>query len=461
MVDVMLLEPPPPNGSLPLANYGTWYQQQSQFVRLGTPFWAGVPTQVAARTMDQMRGLGADLPLPLSLEPEQIRLLVYHAVASGARGVLFRSRSRLDQADRSTRLRARILECLNRELDVLEPWLASGTYEGEIDTGNPSVRVSMLKTDRSRLLLVIRRAVDQQFVVGPSNGRPITFEVHGVPETDEAYRIATDGLHKLSQERGTGVRVTLRDAQTTSAIVFTQDRLTINFLARKLGELHKRRSQLVAEIAADWYASVAETHRKLAGAIPVDGPSATSLERARSDLQHFQHLLDEGGHVRAAEHYRRGFGQLAATRYHDWKQAVRSFEDPVASPLCVSYFALPYHYALAQRLLAAGWGPNALAGGDFESLPHMQSSGWRHRGAEQPDAESTVELSLHQPRSGRSSLRIRCRPKDRGQAPLVLDSPPVTITSAAIPAAPGQLFRIHGWVRVPAPVQSSLDGLLI
>ncbi len=461
VADILLLAAPGPNGTLPLADFGQWYLQRAALIQLGTAFWATVPTQVSPRATAQMRGLGANLPVPLALEPEQIRLMSYHAIASGARGIYFRSSSRLDQNDSATRLRALTLQWLNQEMAILEPWVATGSHDSEVDTGDSSVRVSILKTDRSRLLLAIRRAANQQYVTGPVDARSVSFEVFGVPETDEAYRIAPDGLHRVRQHRGAGLRVTLDDSRSVSAMVLTQDRLVINYLARQIEDSRKQRSKLVAEMAAQWYAAVTATHEQLYGAIPVAGPSSHAMEQARHELQHFEQLLEDGGHDRALEFYLRGLDQLAAARYYEWTTATRSFLSPVSTPLCVSYFSLPFHYALTQQMQGTSWGANSLAGGDFESLPHMQSNGWQHIQDDQPDVTSSVELSLHAPRSGRSALRMQCWPRNAADAPLVLDHPPVTIRSGEVPVQPGQILRVHGWARVPQTIVASQDGLLV
>jgi hypothetical protein len=289
----------------------------------------------------------------------------------------------------------------------------------------------------------------------------VSVEVFGVPDTDEAFRIAADGLHRMRQHRGAGLRLTLDDARLVTAVVLTQDRLVINYLARQLEDAREQRGKLVAEMAAQWYAAVTATHEKLYGAIPVSGPSSHAMEQARHELQHFEQLLEDGGHDRAYEFYLRGLDQLAAARYYDWANATKVFPSPVASAHCVSYFSLPFHFALGQRMHGTSWGANILAGGNFESLPHMQSNGWQHVRDDQPDVESAVELSLHSPRSGRSSLRIQCWPKEGVEAPLVLDHPPVKITSGEVPVTAGQILRINGWARVPQTIQATQDGLMI
>ena len=110
---------------------------------------------------------------------------------------------------------------------------------------------------------------------------------------------------------------------------------------------------------------------------------------------------------------------------------------------------------------SAVWGPNALAGGDLENLQLLQSSGWRNLTGQQPDVKTAVELSLHAPHSGRSALRVQCWPTRPEQTSGDLRVSADFHHQRPVPVQAGQILRIHGWARVPDPIQGSLDGLLI
>ena len=140
IADLIVLDPPGPQSSLPLADFGRWYLHRARLMRPGTQFWASIRTQIHPTVMEQARAMGDATQVAWSLEPEQIQLLAYHAIASGARGLWFRSESRLDATDRQTVLRAKTLEWLNLELQMLEAWAATGTHETELETGDPGVR---------------------------------------------------------------------------------------------------------------------------------------------------------------------------------------------------------------------------------------------------------------------------------------------------------------------------------
>ena len=214
------------------------------------------------------------------------------------------------------------------------------------------------------------------------------------------------------------------------------------------------------------YAAVVDTYQQLLKNAPPSGRANVELEteslaQAQGELQHFERLLESGGHDRAYEFLQRGLTQLATVRHESWKSATSAFSSPVASPLCVSFFSLPQHYLLGRRLRGAAWGPNSLAGGNFESLEHLQTSGWKNITSNQPQLGTGVELSLYAPQSGRSALRLQCWPVEPSQAPAVIESPPISIISGPVPVRGGQVVRIHGWARVPETIHGSFDGLLI
>jgi len=466
VVDLAVLEPPGPNGSLPLAHYGQWYLERSRMMRLGTHFWASVPTQPPAAVARQLALLGHQASDLLALEPEQIRLMVYHAIAAGARGLLLRSRSRLDGSDLMSELRSKTLQRINQELEVIEPWAATGKHARELLEDHPSVRVSLLETDRSRLAIIIRGGADQQFVVGPVEEAPLSFEIPGVPSTYDVYQVGEDGLRRITQRRTSGVHVQLERSGLITTIVLTQDPLVVNFLARQTAELRQQQDELVGDIVAQMYSAVVQTHQQLLAKIPGPRLSAATLENqalnhARDQLQRFQQLVEGGGHERAYEFLRRGRQHLARARHQDWKLAARAFPAPVASPWCVSYFTLPDHYALGERLRGAAWGPNSLPGGDFENLSVLQSSGWKNVSAGSENLDTRVELSMENPHGGRTSLCLQCWPRAKDQVPRVIESPPLRITSTPVPVRRGQLVCIRGWVRMPEKIVGSPDGLLI
>jgi len=62
-----------------------------------------------------------------AVAPDQLRLLVYAAMASERAGSVSNPIPPLTATDEATRLRAMTLELLNLELQLVEPWAAAGS----------------------------------------------------------------------------------------------------------------------------------------------------------------------------------------------------------------------------------------------------------------------------------------------------------------------------------------------
>ena len=178
--NLLLVPPPPPGGSVSPADFGAKVRQRPALARPGTPLWAAIPTEPDPALVEQWSAFGLESPLSLSVEPEQIGLLAYHALASGSRGLVFTSRSPLDRQDADTILRARALKRLNLELEFLEPWAAGGASSADIESGETNFRIGTLQTERAQLLIVISQTSGQQFTVGPVTEKTLSFVVPSV-----------------------------------------------------------------------------------------------------------------------------------------------------------------------------------------------------------------------------------------------------------------------------------------
>ncbi len=149
-------------------------------------------------------------------------------------------------------------------------------------------------------------------------------------------------------------------------------------------------------------------------------------------------------------------------RRSHWEDAVRNLPSPVSSPDCVSFSAILLHWEMARRLQASpAWSPNLLPAGDFENLGHLRGYGWQNISLVSESVHGSVELSPLTPHGGTACLRLRAAATDPRDQPAALELPPVKIVSPPIPVRSGQLVRIHGWIRVPQPIKSSQDGLLV
>ncbi len=136
-------------------------------------------------------------------------------------------------------------------------------------------------------------------------------------------------------------------------------------------------------------------------------------------------------------------------------------QSPTASPLSVDEGTLPQHAWLIERLRGATWSANALAAGDCEDVEKMRAAGWRLSQHPAEGVKVSGEVVPGNTHSGTYSLRMAAQGAEPRSPPDLLESPGIWLTTPAIEVPIGAVVRVHGWVRVPAPITGSVDGLMI
>lgn len=447
--------------SLELADYNTWLRERPRLARPGTTLWTTVQTEVPQAVEQQLRLLPR--PAPPQLASEHLRLVTYSALATGVRGLIFASRTRLDLEDAPSKHRALTLELLNLDLDLMEPFCAGGSFGGLVQGSVPEVRAAVLQAERARLLLPHWSGRYSQYAPAQAAANDLVFTVPGVPESCDAYEVTSGGLRSLKSSRKTGgMRVTIDEFGLTSAILLTYDPLALNNLTRKVQQSQRRAAELQRQLAAMRLADVQRIDRQLPP-LPQTADAAEWIKTAQGHLQQADTHFNAGPH-----HYAAAFQQAARAmrplrmveRAH-WDQARAAIGSATAMPAAASYSTLPQFWNLLNTVRNSQVGLNVLPGGDCESLPRLMESGWRHFEHPQETVHSEVQLSSSEPHTGDASLQLRVWPADAQTAVGLLETPPVWITTAPAPVETGQFVRIRGWVDVPTPISGSVDGLLI
>jgi hypothetical protein len=487
--DVIVVGRYPLASSLELADYGAWIRECPRLMRPSCPVWTAIETQPVGALREQWAAFGRGAAPPASVPAEQLRLLVYTAVTAGSRGLVFLSDSRLDAADADARSRAASVELLNLELDLMEPWLAAGHFVttvpglkkgadplgdltkrpqkesfgrgGPLPQTEPEVIASVLRTDRARLMVPVWTSRGAQCVSGQAAARGVSFVVPGVPESYRAYEILPGELKALELRRVTGgVHVTLEEFGLTALVLLTQDPLATGELVSRARRMASRAAELQRQLAADKLARLEEVHPRLASRNPVPQASAW-LAAARRDLAACDGQWAARNYSACATSAQRAERALRLLERADWEAAVAPLRRPVASPAALAFRTLPWHYQLLDYLAASPPGPNLLPAGDFEDLSAVVQAGWRHFQHVVPGVCCQSNLARAAAHSGRFGLRLAAHPDDPTKSALLVETPPVWITSPAVPVARGALVQIQGWVRIPAPLTGSADGLMV
>lgn len=459
--DVLLIDRRPLGTSLQMTDYAMWVRRQPLLASPGTPVWTTVQTQPNEALRRQLLVLEPGSAPPLVVPPEQIRLLAYTAVASGSRGVLFVSDTALDAPDADTQQRAMTLELLNLELELMEPWAAAGSLAAMADSNVRGVTGSMLWANRAHLLLPIWSGKMSQCVPPQSAANSLTLVAPGVPEATDVYELTPVGVKPVRHKRvAGGMSVTLDEFGMTAQVLFAQDPLIVGAVHRRAAEVGRRAAQLQRDLAVRKLTTVQALSERLAANMPVPGVPKW-LDTARKSLQTCDAQLASGDILGGSQNSQRAMRPLRLVERAYWDVAVKGLSSSVTSPGAVSFDTLPWHWRLVNRLSAVRFGPNRIAGGDFEDIETMMRAGWRYVQHNSPSVHTAVDLTPDAAKSGRLGLRLAVKAVDSDKPPAVVESPPVLFTSPSVQVEAGQIVCIYGWVNVASPITASSDGLLI
>lgn len=470
--DLLMVGQWPLATSLELTDYATWIRERPRLARPGTIVWSTVQTEPSRELYQQWLVGGQNQSPPPLLSAEQIRLMVYTAIAAGSRGLLFESRGSLDAADPETRARAAALELVNLELELIWPWVASGSLvdmvtanQTEPPAPQPEITGAVFRYHRTRLLVPLWTGRGAQYVPGQSAASSLSFVVPNVPESNSAYELTPGGLRPVRQrERVTGgVEVTLGEFSLATLVVFTdrEDPRTVTSLSRNTRAIAARAAQLQHQLAARKLQIVEEVDRRMAGQPATVWDAANHLTTARKSLARCDAAIRSGDHETAWREAQRATRPLRLLERTNWEKAVGNLRSPVASPATVCFSTLPWHWSLAQESRSWQIGPNLLPAGDFERLPEILSAGWRHFQHVAANLQTSAEVLPEASHSGQGGLRLIVRSAHPDQPPTLVETPPLWITSPPVEVQQGTLVRISGWVHLPVPITGSVDGLMI
>ena len=480
---ILLTHRYPLGSSFELADYGAWLRQRPLLALPGTAFWTTIQTEFAPQLIEQVALLGEGRARMPSVQCEQIQLLVQSALAAGARGLIFASRTALDETDVESRERARALELINRELALIDAWAAAGTLRANlkgIDSleANPGVGAAVLQTDQTRVLIPMWLGSGGQYVPGQSAGNNITFVVPGAPESHKALEITPGGLRpvvKLVRKPG-GMHVQLEEFSVAAMVVMT-DEVAIGRLSRESLASGPETARLARDLAAHQFNLAAAVDAELTRQGRKSDDAAQWLGESRRSLAEADRSLTNRDYRNAAVSAQRAMRPLRLLERDHWERAVKALGRPSASPLTANFATLPAHWRFLAELDSAERSRNVLAEGNMENVDRMQQAGWRLHVTHALVAEESLDGGKPpvlasgelvggtkfgpEPYAGDYSFHLRAAANDSESPPEWIETPPLWLTSPPVALQAGQWVRIHGWINVPGPVMASLDGVLV
>ncbi|MCE9630723.1 MAG: hypothetical protein K8S94_08445 [Planctomycetia bacterium] len=457
--------------SLELVDYLKWLRERPRLARPGTPLLATISTEIDPRAARQAAALAGVGGRGLAVDGESLALAAFSAVAAGTRGILFTSTQRLDGDDREARARATAAREMNLRLQVLEPWGAAGRFAAQAQTSSGEVQAFVMEAARARMVVAWRCVQGSQIVARryagsdlPPNESPLTILVPGVPEAHQAWEVAPGGLKPLRQQRVTGgVSVTLDDFMTHAIILFSGDPAVTGHVQDRVRSMAAVELSSARAVASTALASAGD----LLGRLPpqaLNGPppvSAVPMLSEAGRLAAEAEAVAASDPSTAVEHLRRAAAIAGQFERRVWENGVKAEGSMVASPLTASDTALAEEWQFVAARGTTVAGPELLQGGRMERIEDLAGGGWRHFARAQPDIRTAVEVSQSKPASGRGCLRLIAKPTSREETPVVVETPPLWITTPPIMAAPGKLLEITAQVLVPEPLAGSVDGLFV
>ncbi len=455
---------------------------------------AGRPmaTLLATETAEAIRSSRRSTDIEPVLEPEQIALCTRLAAASGYKLFGFWTHTPLDSDGPGMEERRQMLKLLNIELQLLEPWLASGSvvrtsevrvgesparqptkqkgfsfnpfagaWDRPADDAGPKspYRATMMRGGKDVLVLVDCVEENAQFQPGPMTQPALRFITMRYDDTPTAFEVTTTSVKQIEldlQPVAGGMEVVLKDFDQHAAIVMTSDLSRIAELRRAVAATAQEAAAASVALATAKLARVEKVHLELQPISPPVADATQTLQYAR----HYLRLADDDllgqRHDEARRKSQKALALTRAVQRAYWEAAVKRLSSPVASPHAICFQTLPDHWRMWRRLdRAKQEGENLLRSGDFEDQDAVQAQ-WTLRS--ESAGRDAVALNTKSAR-GRYSLALSAPPTSDRPGPV--DDPLVLLYSPPMRVQTGQLVRITGKVLVPRELQGSTDGLVV
>jgi hypothetical protein len=444
-------------------DYRNWLAQRRKLSRSGSFLWTWVQTEAAPAHIDWR---AAGVHAPVVVEPEQIRLQTYAALASGCRGVGFWKTSPLagavtegeDEAMPGDQERRLILTQLNYELELIGPALATGSvvthqpfevkpqkipkpsqraldnmgkaeqdallraYDDDLrrlDLIKDELEATILATEFGTLVLPVWYEKDSQFVPGQLAANDATIVVPGANQSAAAWEVSTTGIRSLNKELGPGgLRIQLPKFDQTAIILVTANREVVAQLRDRIALMAPRSAETIKALARAKYDRVVRVNEELQQLGMVQHDAAKLLSRAGT-------LLNEAEQAFASQDFRacrdaaeNSMQLVRVLQRGHWNDAVRNLSSPLSSPHTISFQTLPSHWKMISQIGRSSLNDtNLLRSGDFEDRDTMFVEGWRNS-QRSPEGVRTLAELFPAAQQGKYSLRMLAEMRKPAEKPV-------------------------------------------
>jgi hypothetical protein len=391
---------------------------------------------------------------------DQLASRVRVAGTSGVRGFIFQSRSSLSGSDAASQSRAAALELLNRRLQLMEAWLASGKVVSSVTSTNGELTAAVMHVDRARLLVPVSEQPPTPTATAgkPPAANEIGFLVPGISESSQVYFLTPVSMRTLSSERIAG-GTTFSIPSADGLVVITEDPKVVQSLRQHIVRHGAQTLKRERELAVDATKSTYQTDHRLAqlGYRPMLNANSSAEVNAR--IAQLDAAMNSGQFEQAQAFVHAAISEndkLVA----DQRRAIMPPDGLQSSALILGVDRLADFAAFERSLDSLQSGANMLAAGDFENLDEMTRAGWQHVVHASAGATTHAALSADRPRSGTYSLELNAA-LDSNVQPAARTDPFVWIVSPPMPLDGDKIVEITGWVRVDKAFGKPGSGLVV
>jgi len=470
---------------------------------------------------------GTDVPPTWGLprvQPEQLRVATYAAIAAGCRGLCYRADSGL--AQNQGRMNMIEIALLNEEIDLLEPILGDpdkairlmDTYFPDpppprpvilFQMNNtvtnrqpppkefppqPTIRAAAITTKdrRGTLLMVADYQKYAQYQPPQSATNDLKLIVPAASDA-HAYQIGPGGVLPLESRRGPGgLMITLEDFGVTAIVLVTTNRELKDQIEQAVNANRPRAVNLAIEQAELQRAWVIEIDSLLQDLRHPQKDSAGLLNQSGELIKSAREALEREDYRTAWDEARRAGRPLRILmRYHfmaaydgivknlnnedlpcgpiaydgQEKPKARIVAPIVAAPLA-SFSTLPQAWIWADWIRTGRLGRNLVPGGNFDDPKVIQDGGWVDESYRTEDlvTEIKVQKGGADEAEGGMNLVLAVRPRKGlsiDSLPPFVDHPIVAVRSPAVKVGARQVYRISVMAKMGAPTAPGAGGLIV
>jgi hypothetical protein len=428
------------------------------------------------------------------LEPEQLRLQVYAALSAGCRGLGFWTRRALDEEGvENTELRLTIAE-LNREIQMIEPFLATGRLSDIIpisvveskpgssnqltprptvetrnalseSSGQHQLEAAVIRCEAGMLILPVWYDDQASYVPGQMTMKDAEFTVQA-PITSQAFLITPTGISPIETKMQTGgKRLLLKTFRESAAILLTSDFELIRQLQARTRQFDRASAMDSVLLARSKWERVNQIDDELTRLGRPQEAAGEILKTSKRRLEDAEKKLSQND-FRNARNYAGDVMQLLRIlqRQH-WEATVATIPQISTSPYTLSFQQLPDHWRLVKRIGRRNEYEiqSRLASGDFEDKDSMVKDGWQHMRVDVEGVLSTAELYPESPpdSQGDYCLRLVSSVEDPKRPPALISHKTVQVSTPPVEVKTGEIVYVTGWVRVRFPSAERLDHAVI